>query len=533
MLTKELIQEKLPGKELSEIKSLTMWGNELENVDIIQELKNIEVVSLSLNKIASLQPFENLANLRELYLRKNKIEKLEELNYLKNCKKLEILWLEQNPICDHDNYKEKVKELLPGLKKLDNVKINDEGRGLKSLTEISELYEFDNDSNNKIEKCINIRGKDKDECEDDMVNTMKTSINDNKENFSVGKDISNINQEYPDQNDAKSDINKETTKSNTQNHAKNNSKISLEKQSDVSTEFNLGDNFLNDFMPENGKNTLFVSENRMKINGENDERNENKAENNQNCPNLNQINRMQSSKLPQETQLLNNILKNIDTSQTILRENDRKVNNILKDFDVSTVDTVGNTRTEFGGVEKESNMNYLNKLEEEEQSKNQKLNNIEDIQKYFNGDEISDLSTSKIRNNDGLMRSTVSHYRTRTPNNDSLLRIRERNVRENKGDNFYNKIQSNVINNYGFVGGNYGVRIDGGGGYDMNYHNGHNVKKMDVNYKPVFNYNSNSPQNPSHKLSAIISLVEELNLENLIHVRNKITRMLNSNINNT
>ena len=121
MLTKEEILAKYNINSLLDVKNINCWGSDLNNIDIINEMKNVRIISLSLNKINSLKPFENLENLEELYLRKNEITDINEINYLKNCKNLKILWLEENPICDVENYRKKVINTLPFLIKLDNV----------------------------------------------------------------------------------------------------------------------------------------------------------------------------------------------------------------------------------------------------------------------------------------------------------------------------------------------------------------------------------------------------------------------------
>lgn len=124
MLTKEQVLTKCQVKSLDEVKKLTVWGSDIENIDLINEMPNLEVVSLSLNKISSLKPFENCLNLKELYLRKNNISDIEELKYLSNCKSLKILWLAENPVCDLSDYREKVLETLPQVMKLDNILTN-------------------------------------------------------------------------------------------------------------------------------------------------------------------------------------------------------------------------------------------------------------------------------------------------------------------------------------------------------------------------------------------------------------------------
>jgi Leucine rich repeat len=73
-LTKDLILSKTRMTKLSEVKSLSLWGQGLTNMDICSDLGAVEVLSLSCNKISSLQPFAACANLRELYLRRNEVQ---------------------------------------------------------------------------------------------------------------------------------------------------------------------------------------------------------------------------------------------------------------------------------------------------------------------------------------------------------------------------------------------------------------------------------------------------------------------------
>ena len=59
-------------------------------------------------------------NLRELYLRKNNISSLSQIDNLINLIHLRILWLDENPISNLENYKEYVLKTLPQLIKFDN-----------------------------------------------------------------------------------------------------------------------------------------------------------------------------------------------------------------------------------------------------------------------------------------------------------------------------------------------------------------------------------------------------------------------------
>ena len=122
-LTRKLIVQKIRSDRLGSIKNLNLWGTNLDDVSLIQEMPSLEIVSLSVNKIRSLKAFSGLPNLRELYLRKNMICDLNEIKYLTECDNLRILWLSENPICDNPNYRKIVISVLPQLAKLDDIMI--------------------------------------------------------------------------------------------------------------------------------------------------------------------------------------------------------------------------------------------------------------------------------------------------------------------------------------------------------------------------------------------------------------------------
>lgn len=152
-LTYNLILSKHKTESLNTIKYLNLWGNNLEDVEIIKNMTNLEIVTLSNNNVSSLKDFADLKNLKELYLRKNSISQLEELSYLKNCKDLKILWLEDNPICEIEDYRKKVVRLLPQLNKLDNKNIFEVERKISGrisrLTLDSNLFKENQENSNK------------------------------------------------------------------------------------------------------------------------------------------------------------------------------------------------------------------------------------------------------------------------------------------------------------------------------------------------------------------------------------------------
>ena len=127
-LSRELIAQKVKSDRIESIRKLNLWGSNIEDISIIEEMPLLEIVSLSVNKIRTLKPFANLQNLRELYLRQNLISNLNEIKYLTDCQNLNVLWLSQNPICDNPNYRAVVICVLPQLQKLDDILITDEER---------------------------------------------------------------------------------------------------------------------------------------------------------------------------------------------------------------------------------------------------------------------------------------------------------------------------------------------------------------------------------------------------------------------
>ena len=127
-LSRELIAQKVKSDRIESIRNLNLWGSNIEDVSIIEEMPSLEIVSLSVNKIRTLRPFASLENLRELYLRRNLISNLNEIKYLADCPNLNVLWLSENPICDNPNYRSVVICVLPQLQKLDDIAITDEER---------------------------------------------------------------------------------------------------------------------------------------------------------------------------------------------------------------------------------------------------------------------------------------------------------------------------------------------------------------------------------------------------------------------
>ena len=120
-LTKDFIRSRLGIDNLESIKELDLWGNNIDDISLLSEMPLLEIISLSVNHIKDLSVCRNLKNLKELYLKDNQISDFSQIEYLKDCKQLEILCLIENPISKQPNYRKKVLEILPFLKKLDDL----------------------------------------------------------------------------------------------------------------------------------------------------------------------------------------------------------------------------------------------------------------------------------------------------------------------------------------------------------------------------------------------------------------------------
>jgi Leucine-rich repeat (LRR) protein len=155
MLTKEFILTKYTKfSDITELKSLNIWGEDLQDISIISKMPNLEILSLSSNRISSLSPLSACLNMREIYLRNNNITSFEELNHLRHLFNLKVLWLEGNPICDDIFYREKVLNLLPQIIYLDNKsrllkreKVINNRKRIQSEEQKKRKNEFDYDAN--------------------------------------------------------------------------------------------------------------------------------------------------------------------------------------------------------------------------------------------------------------------------------------------------------------------------------------------------------------------------------------------------
>ena len=420
MLTKEEIEKKYPEKKLEKIKYLDFWGKDLENIDIISELKSLKIISLSGNKISSLKPFQDLENLIELYLRNNNISNIDEIDYLKKCPHLKSLWLQDNPISKNtDEYRKNIIEKLPNLESLDNTPIK----------EIKNELNTKNIDNNKKkehnETDLVIQGTDgNDEISNINENENINNSDNNKTKKKMKNDIDDLNDLILD-NEPKNHNNQEELKKTRDDLLSTNKENKLEDlllsyEKDESTKDKT--NIVNE--TDNTNNNLLDSKSDIFKTGfsyinKNETQNLNKEINNNENKNINQENKEENNTLDisaiknlsikePNNDLLNDILRNVDTSQTFIRKaNSNKITNTNLNMDNNINDNnnfTKNLNDMIKNVNPNPNTSQTFKLEG-----NTKINNI-----------LKDVKTSQTmgRKNDNEIKKILGEVNSsQTMNN--------------------------------------------------------------------------------------------------------------------
>ena len=504
MLTKEEIEKKYPGKKLSEIKVLNFYGKNFSNIDIISQMKSLKIVSLSSNKINSLKPFNSLPNLKELFIRNNEIEKIDEIDYLQNCDKLKTLWISENPVCDRKEFKKKLIKKLPKLKNLDDADVIEIKKDIEKK-ETNNKFTIHED---KLEDLLLDYGQD-----DNINNKENNNINDkDNDNKQENKDIDNNNKLDNKNNNKMLDSKSDIFKSNIIN--KEETKIFINKENNknqdiINNEAEPNYDILNDILKNVDTSQSFIRKNNpnsdiKKIDINNINENDN-INNNENMPINNNKNDISLTRnindLIKEAKLIPNndnnnnmnnidsksnysevdkILGEVDTSQTILKkkenENNNEINNILKDVQSSS--------PEFNEIN-------LNSKPEEKN-----IASIDDIRKMFNNDLMPPgrISRSNLYGNQNISDTKINSIFK----NDMIT------------SESYNRNISNRENN---------------GPYKPDFKIPNHLQNYNYNYDKRMKYEIK----PSHenRIRAIKNLMEDLSLENLLLVKNRIISRLN------
>ncbi|RNA26744.1 C21orf2 isoform X2 [Brachionus plicatilis] len=143
-LTVDIALQGNKSKNLETVKKLNLWASDFNDVSLVKEMPNLEILILSANKISSLKDIQYCESLRELYLRNNKIKRLNEIFYLKGLKNLKILWLDENPCTESENYRLNVLKNLSCLEYLDNTIVTEEE--VQQAIEVGEDFNYPPDS---------------------------------------------------------------------------------------------------------------------------------------------------------------------------------------------------------------------------------------------------------------------------------------------------------------------------------------------------------------------------------------------------
>ena len=538
MLTKEDIEKKYPGKKLEDIKILNFYGKDFSNIDIISQMKSLKIISLSSNKISSLKPFMSLPNLKELIIRNNNIEKVDEIDYLKNCDKLNSLWLEENPVCEKEEYKEHLVKTLPNLKRLDNT----------SIIEIK--TDIEKKEKNKNENGVT-KGKNKE----------KTN-----KNITYNEDkLEDLLLDY--ENDNNIELNEEN-KENNQDKQENNKNNLLGSKSDI---FKSG--FINKEESNNNENNSPTKEN-SKINNNDitnitDTNDNNKlTESNKESKSSLGFSKIKMGSLINEpnNDLLNDILRNVDTSQSIIRKNNqnqvnpqsslenninKKINpeepkekmninnNLTKNLNDLIKDAkLDNKNINIGNpmIQSKSNdieiKNILDNVDTSQTILNKKdkevkniLNQVQTSNSNFNDIDINnDNNKNNIQSIDDIRKMFNDDYKPNGMKNFSNL-YGNNNIRDTKINNIF---KNEMITSDSFSR-NSSYKQNGPYKPDLNIPN--NMQNYNFYGQENKNYNQRRSYKikPSHehKIIAITNLLEDLNLENLIAVKNHIINKLN------
>lgn len=121
------------------IKNLNLWGNDLQDISVLQGMPNLEVLSLSVNGVSSLADLRYCPKLSELYLRKNDIRDLSEVLHLRYLRYMRVLWLSDNPVATLPHYRLYVLHHLPNLTKFDSQDVTDDERRQAMEADVSSI----------------------------------------------------------------------------------------------------------------------------------------------------------------------------------------------------------------------------------------------------------------------------------------------------------------------------------------------------------------------------------------------------------
>ncbi|XP_071359565.1 leucine-rich repeat-containing protein 56 isoform X2 [Trachinotus anak] len=130
------------GTTLSHLQVLWMSHCCLQDLDGISSFSSLKELYVAYNTVSDLSQVGMLENLQLLDLEGNDVDDLVQVQYLGLCGKLQTLTLEGNPVCVRPNptatqtadyrYRAAVRELVPQLCYLDDVRVEEDGLSCSS-----------------------------------------------------------------------------------------------------------------------------------------------------------------------------------------------------------------------------------------------------------------------------------------------------------------------------------------------------------------------------------------------------------------
>uniref|UniRef100_A0A8C5EDD2 Leucine rich repeat containing 56 n=1 Tax=Gouania willdenowi TaxID=441366 RepID=A0A8C5EDD2_GOUWI len=127
------------GTSLSHLQVMWMSRCCLQDLDGISIYTSLRELYVAYNRVSDLSQVGLLENLQLLDLEGNDVDDLVQVQYLGLCSQLRILTLDGNPVCLRPNttstqvnpnysYRAAVRELIPQLRYLDDVKVEEDGQ---------------------------------------------------------------------------------------------------------------------------------------------------------------------------------------------------------------------------------------------------------------------------------------------------------------------------------------------------------------------------------------------------------------------
>ncbi|CAN9499464.1 unnamed protein product [Ophioblennius macclurei] len=131
------------GTTISHLQVLWMSRCSLPDLDGISNFTSLQELYVAYNYLSDLSQVGMLENLKLLDLEGNDVDDLVQIQYLGLCGNLQRLTLEGNPVCSRPNptsvqmtddysYRAAVRELIPQLRYLDDVRVEEDGQGRRS-----------------------------------------------------------------------------------------------------------------------------------------------------------------------------------------------------------------------------------------------------------------------------------------------------------------------------------------------------------------------------------------------------------------